>query len=187
MNFRTTGAALAISLGVLLTGCSSGDRDDTGDVASLTGAGSASSASSASPAATAEERPLIRTDTSAAEEDRLYALWQGCYKDHGFDPGEMKRAAATQEDGVAALTPERKVAWTKAEKDCANKQPEQVWERAKRLDPAYSDKLRDWITCIRAQGINAWESDGFVAYDSLPPDNELKKVDDCQDKAFGKG
>ena len=77
--------------------------------------------------------------------------------------------------------------YKKAEKKCVNKEPEEVWERAKRLDPAYADKLRDWVTCIRSHGIDAWESDGFLTFESLPPENQLKKVDECQDKAFGKG
>lgn len=188
MNVRITGAVLAVALGVLLAGCSGGSGADGDDVASLVSVKPPQPSASAAAKAPAEERPLIRTDTSSEEEDRLMDLWQACLEENGIGRNQRKQAADAAQTGPKQnADPELAAKYTKAEKACANKEPEQVWERAKRLDPAYADKLRDWVTCIRSHGIEAWESDGFLAFESLPPDNQMKKVDECQDKAFGKG
>ncbi|MFG1605096.1 hypothetical protein [Actinoplanes sp. NPDC049265] len=189
MKVRTTGAVPAVLLGLLLAGCGSADAQDGEDVATLVSVKPpAPAASSAAPVPA--ERPLIRTDTSSEEEERLYDVWQSCLEDNGGGTGAKRKAAAdaAAEPKVAQnVDPGFEERYKKAEKKCANKEPEELWERAKRLDPAYGDKLRDWVTCIRSHGIDAWESDGFLTFESLPPDNQMKKVDDCQDKAFGKG
>lgn len=188
MNVRITGAALAVALGVLLSGCSGPDNGQgSDDVASLV---SAAPPKPANPSAApiSEERPLLRTDTSSEEEERLYDVWTTCLEQNGAGTGAKRNAAADAAAGAKPNTdPGLAAKYTKAEKKCASKEPEEVWERAKRLDPAYADKLRDWVTCIRSHGIDAWESDGFLAFESLPPDNQMKKVDECQDKAFGRG
>jgi hypothetical protein len=168
---RTRTLVLVVGLAVLLAGCGrqDGGRDaGTADVASLASA----TAVAASPSGAAE-RPLVRTDMSPEEEERLWDEWQRCLEQHGH-PG--KRAADAQDPKAAA-----------AEQACQGKRPEQVWERAKRTDPQYGDRLREWVTCIRSHGIDAWEENGFLAFKSLPPDDQMKKVDECQDKAFGKG
>jgi hypothetical protein len=188
MNVRTTGAALALAFGILLTGCGGADKGrGSDDVASLVSVAPPQPAtSSAAPAS--EERPLIRTDTSSEEEERLYAVWTTCLEQNGAGTGTKRKMAADAAAGARPNTdPGLEERYKKAEKKCASKEPEEVWERARRLDPAYADKLRDWVTCIRSHGIDAWESDGFLTFESLPPDNQMKKVDDCQDKAFGKG
>jgi len=184
MNVRITGAVLAVALGILLSGCSGTDNSQGDDVASL-----ASAAPQQSPStATSEERPLLRTDTSSEEEDRLYGVWETCLEKNGAGTGVKRKAAADAATGITQnADPALAAKYKAAEKKCANKEPEEVWERAKRLDPAYADKLRDWVTCIRSHGIEAWESDGFLSFESLPPDNQMKKVDECQDKAFGRG
>ena len=159
MNTRLTGAALALALGALLSACS-GSAADSGtgqsDVASLVSVAPPQASTSA-----AAERPLVRTDTSAEEEERMWETWQECLADNG---GPSKMALADKRNADLGLDAKAK----KAEAACANKRPEKVWERAKRLDPAYADKLRDWVTCIRSHGIDAWESDGFLAFESLP-------------------
>jgi hypothetical protein len=189
MKVRMTGAVLAVLLGVLPAGCGADDTRDGDDVATLVSVKPpAPAASSAAPVA--EERPLIRTDTSPDEEQRLYDVWQSCLEDNGGGTGAKRKAAADAATGAKPaqnVDPGFEERYKKAEKKCAAKEPEEVWERAKRLDPAYGDKLRDWVTCIRSHGIDAWESDGFLTFESLPPDNQMKKVDECQDKAFGKG
>jgi len=185
MNVRITGAVLAVALGILLSGCSGTDDSQGDDVASLVSAAPQQSSSAASPS---EERPLLRTDTSPEEQDRLYGVWETCLEQNGAGTGAKRKAAADAAAGAKPNTdPGLAAKYTKAEKKCASKEPEEVWERAKRLDPAYADKLRDWVTCIRSHGIDAWESDGFLSFESLPPDNQMKKVDECQDKAFGRG
>ena len=170
MNLRLLGAA---ALCAVLSGCGGAEPDPGGggDVASLA---SAEPQQSVTPAAA--ERPLVRTDTSEKDEDRMWDLWQDCLTENGMPP-KAELAESGRDDPRAK----------KAEAACETKQPEQVWERARRTDPAYADKLRDWVTCIRSHGIDAWEDDGFLAFESLPPENQMKKVDECQDKAFGKG
>jgi hypothetical protein len=180
MNTRLTGAALTLALGVLLSACSGstpGTRED--EVASLASVEPARAATSAA----AEERPLVRSDTSAEEEERMWNTWTECLEKNGApakgDPnGAVSEPRPNTDPGLDRKT-------KKAEAACVGKQPEKVWERSRRLDPDYADKLRDWVTCIRSHGIDAWESDGFLTFEHLPPDNQMKKVDDCQDKAFG--
>jgi hypothetical protein len=186
MNVRITGAVLAVSLGVLLSACSGPENSKGGhDVASLVSVEPRQPTTS-SAALVSKERPLIRTDTSREEEKRLYDVWQRCLEKNGGSTGAAPTPGAPP--GMAAVVDPAAEARSKAaEKKCASQEPEEVWERAKREDPAYADKLRDWVTCIRSHGIDAWESDGSLAFESLPPDNQMKKIDECQDKAFGKG
>ncbi|MET0496099.1 MAG: hypothetical protein ABW000_23475, partial [Actinoplanes sp.] len=169
MNVRTTGAVLAVTLGVLLSGCSSPDKDQgSADVASLVSVAPPKAATS-SAAPVSEERPLIRTDTSSEEEERLYGVWTTCLEQNGAGKGVKRKMAADAAAAEPNTDPGLEGRYKKAEKKCASKEPEEVWERAKRLDPAYADKLRDWVTCIRSHGIDAWESDGFLTFESLPP------------------
>jgi hypothetical protein len=186
MNVRITGAVLAVSLGVLLSACGGPENSKGGDdVASLVSVEprqpTTSSAASAS-----KERPLVRTDTSREEEKRLYDVWQACLEKNG---GVKRKAPAAGAPPAMSpnVDPAVEARSKEAEKKCVSQEPEEVWERAKRLDPAYADKLRDWVTCIRSHGIDAWESDGFLSFERLQPDSQMKKVDECQDKAFGKG
>jgi len=185
MNVRITGAALAVALGIVLSGCSGTDNSQGDDVASVV---SVAPRQSPSAAAASEERPLLRTDTSPEEQARLYAVWETCLEQNGAGTGVKRKAAADAANGGTQNADPAVVAKYKAaEKKCASKEPEEVWQRAKRLDPAYADKLRDWVTCVRSQGIDAWENDGHLAFESLPPDDQMKKVDECQDKVFGRG
>jgi hypothetical protein len=189
MNVRITGAVLAVSLGVLLSACGGPENSKDGDdVASLvTVEPRQPTTSSAAPVS--QERPLIRTDTSREEEKRLYDVWQACLEKNGAGTGKTRKAAAPGAPQAMSpnVDPAAEARSKEAEKKCGNQEPEEVWERSKRLDPAYADKLRDWVTCIRSHGIDAWESDGFLSFESLPPESQMKKVDECQDKAFGKG
>jgi hypothetical protein len=185
MSTRLTGAGLALTLGVLLSACSgstadSGTGTGKGDIASLaSGAPQATTSSTAT-----NERPLIRTDTSPEEEQRMWDAWQDCIEKNGGAPSN----GAAGKGPRPATDPDRQDPKAmKAVEACANMEPETVWGRAKRLDPAYPDKLRDWVTCVRSHGIDAWESNGLLTFESLPPDNQMKKVDECQDKAFGTG
>jgi hypothetical protein len=187
MNVRITGAALAVALGLLLSGCSGADNGQgSDDIASLVSA-APPEAGTPSAAPTSEDRPLIPTDTSSEEEERLYEVWQTCLDQNGAGNGGRRKAEADAAAAGAKIDPALAAKYERAEKKCASKEPEEIWERARRLDPAYGDKLRDWVTCIRAHGIDAWESDGFLTFESLPPESQKPKIDECQDKAFGKG
>lgn len=184
MNVRITGAALTAALGILLSGCSGTDSSQGDDVASLM---SVAPPQSPSAATATEERPLLRTDTSSEEQARLYGVWETCLESNGGGTGAKRKAAADAANGGTSADPALVAKYKAAERKCASKEPEEVWERAKRLDPAYADKLRDWVTCIRSHGVDAWESDGNLTFESLPPDDQMKKVDECQDKVFGRG
>jgi hypothetical protein len=176
-------AALCFPLAACTQATPSASSGSAGKVATLRSA-APSPAGSPAPA----ERPLIRTDTSSEEEDRLYQIWFTCMAENG-DPGYRAKQATSEEAAAGAVAaarePGAEAKSKKAQKACQGKEPEEVWERAKRLDPTYPDKLRDWVTCIRSYGIDAWEDDGFLAFESLPPEPQMKKVDQCQDKVFG--
>jgi hypothetical protein len=163
---------------VLLAGCAQSASSENGpEVATVASAGP-----TVSTGPSTAERPLLRADMSADEKERLYDIWQRCVTDNsGADLATQKRLA----DSVGGLPPEQKERYDKAVALCASKEPEEVWQRAKRLDPEYGDKLRDWVTCIRAFGIDAWEDNGFLAFNSLPDEQGQKHVDECETKAFG--
>jgi len=165
-----------------LAGCGrSAPASDGPQVATVASAGgSAGPSVSAGPS----ERPLLRVDMSPDEKQRLYDIWMRCISDlSGVDASTAKRLS----DGGAGMPAEQKERYDRAVATCAVKEPEEVWERAKRLDPQYADKLRDWVTCIRAAGIDAWEDNGFLAFNSLPDEQGQRHVDECQKKAFGTG
>lgn len=170
-------ALVAITMVGLLAGCG-GEGDGRTepaagkggkDVASLTSPGASATGSSAP-----GERPLIRPDSSSEEKERLWNAWERCLDEHGLGKRELDKEQASKQE-------------KESERLCGSKQPEELWQRAQRTDPQYADKLRDWVTCIRSHGIDAWEDDGFLAFNSLPPDDQMRHVDECQAKAFNAG
>ncbi|WP_033339624.1 hypothetical protein [Catenuloplanes japonicus] len=178
---RLTGIALVL----LLSACSSApDTDAAGDSADVATLTTDTPAASASPAASAQERPLLRPDASSEEEDRYYDVYWTCLSDHGV-PGYTKEA-----DGSVATAPKPGAGQGRGDDDaaavaaCANLEPETPWQRSQRTDPHYADRLRDWITCIRSHGIDAFEEDGFLAFESLPSEDKMRFVDECEMKAF---
>jgi hypothetical protein len=170
---RRLAAVLAVAVISSLAACDGGSStgtaaDDKPEVATIVSSGASPSASAAS------ERPLIRTDTSVEESERLYKLYYDCLGQNGV---EIDRGRPNQ----------RSPKYEQARKACESKEPETIWQRAKRTDPEYNDKLRDWVTCIRAFGIDAWEENGSLAFNSLPSDEGMRHVDECQNKVFGTG
>jgi hypothetical protein len=159
---------LALALVALLAACGSQPDSGSPDVATL--------ASGPAPAATPtarDDHPLIRPDTSQEELDRMYAAYNRCLKEHGLDVKQPKAADAAAPSRMAA-----------AEQQCEQIRPEQLWERAKRTDPAYADKLHEWVKCVRAFGIDATEADGRLTLTVMPTDEQLEKINECQTKAF---
>jgi hypothetical protein len=151
---RLTGVVLSIALAVLPAACAGGKTTSGGSsqdhVASL-----ASSSPTATRTPAADERPLIRSDTSKEEELQIYYVYEQCLKDHGDPrlqkPGLVGPGAPQVNAPGRGDEPPKVVA---AQKACANKFPESIVDRARRTDPRYADKLRDWITCMRAAGID---------------------------------
>jgi hypothetical protein len=190
---RLIGIVVSIGLAVVVAACGSGVQDgtaaDDGKVASLAteSAGASEKPQAGGRSDPADERPLIRTDTSAEDEKRFYDQYQRCLKEHGdprlqvWTPGDMsapRMGPAREGDPPAAVA---------AAKDCVGKLPETVVDRAQRVDPAYTDKLRDWVTCLRAGGIDAQDRDGELSLKELPTEEQRKKIEQCQDKIFGVG
>jgi hypothetical protein len=168
---KPTPVLLLLLAFISLAACSDQPEATTPQVATV--ASGTAQPSRSSPAA-AQERPLVRSDMTTEEEDRLWATWKRCLAEHGVPEKDFKQLSDHPDAAAQA-----------AFAACANLEPETPWQRAKRVDPAYGDKLRDWVTCIRAAGIDAWEDNGFVAYNSLPSDEQQVHVDECQRKVFG--
>ncbi|GAB7040340.1 MULTISPECIES: hypothetical protein [Catenuloplanes] len=188
---RLRAGLTGIALVALLAACG-GEPPADGTTDQVVTLDTATPGTGATPAATASpERPLLRPDTSDAEEERLYDVWFDCLEKNGGrgrGPKEAPDGATGGSDSGPAVAvpadPEAEEQDRAAEKACENLEPEAPWQRAKRLDPEYADKLRDWITCIRSHGIDAWESDGFVTFESLPPEDKMVLVGECETKAF---
>lgn len=189
--------ALAVTVIGLLTACGGGDQDpaaaggtatgapgSTGDsgVASIVG----STAPDASPSSPAE-RPLIRPDTSPAEEQRLYDVYQRCLEDNGL-PKPARLPEGGGDTPMAAAGPEsaeEQAAARKAAEACASLEPEATWERSLRLDPEYPDKLRAWAKCLQDRGVDAFVDGDYLSLtDGLPPGNEIKE---CEAEVFIEG
>ncbi|WBC18711.1 hypothetical protein O7543_17465 [Solwaraspora sp. WMMA2080] len=170
-------AALAVTAIGLSAGCGGGDGNtsatgargsagDAGDSGVASIVGSAGPDASPSPQA---ERPLIRPDTSAEEQERLMNLWLQCFEDNGVSEMERKTRADTPQV--------RQVA-----EDCAPLEPERLWQRSLRLDPEYPDKLLAWAECLQDRGVDAFVDGDFLSLaDGLPAGTE---VEDCEAEAF---
>ena len=185
---RLAGVVLAVGLSALLVACggaAGGDGSDGGDGGDREIPSLATGPATAGDATETPERPLIRSDTSPEEVERMEAEHHRCLEEHGvklIPPGP----GSDQPDEPAAgeVSAEQIETENAAHAACEHKEPERLWQRAQRLDPDYADKLREWVTCIRSHGIDAWESDGFLSFHSLPPDDEMEKVDECEERAF---
>jgi hypothetical protein len=170
---KPTPVLLLLLVFASVTACS-GRPDATSPKVATLASGTAQPVTSSK--AAAAERPLLRSDMTREEEDRLRAAWRRCLTEHGMPADDLefkRRSDRPDPQAQAALAA------------CANLEPETPWQRSKRTDPAYGDKLRDWVTCIRAAGIDAWEDNGFLSFNSLPSDEQQVHVDECQRKVFG--
>jgi hypothetical protein len=170
MLTRITGVTAVVSLALLLAACGAAEEEGTADVASLVTEGPAGTATppgSALPAA--QERPLERPDASQEDLARLYAVFDECMQQNGFP----------QPDGTGTL--DQKAA---AEKVCGHLQPETLSKRAERTDPHYADHHRDWITCLRAKGIEAWGEPGELLVEEALSPEDTTVLGECEMKAF---
>jgi hypothetical protein len=176
--FRRFAIVTAVVSVGMLTACADKSEPTGGgkqpDIATIAGKGPATSAPSA-----AGERPLLRPDASAEEKERLYQLWEDCRKANG-----AKMMTVDGREIVDKRAPESE----QASEKCANKFPEEIWQRAERTDPLYEDKLRAWVKCVQSHGIKAKADGRFLSYEEgLPSDAQQTFVDQCQSDAFGKG
>lgn len=129
---------------------------------------------------TTEERPLIRSDMSVDDYRRLRLPYDKCMETHGVDNTTKARAMK---------------GYNRAQAACAGLEPEEVPDRAKRLDPTWPDKMRAWGQCLTAKGYKAnFNSTRGILEWADPPnlntdDQVHKKFDGtmhaCQKQAFG--
>ncbi|WP_399896338.1 hypothetical protein ACGH7X_41200 [Streptomyces sp. BBFR51] len=189
---RLTVAAVLASF-TLLTACgagggdsraSSGESGDDKGVASVTGGDRKPTG-----AATQAERPLLRPDTSAEEEERLHQVYLSCLEQHGYKKLEGysgKVGDPRKPDAATVARNEEKFA--PAQKACAAKEPEELWQRAYREDPQYQDKFDKWLKCMRSHGLKvapAADDPGILSFDQGLPSADMQKwVDTCEAQAF---
>ncbi|WP_217167693.1 hypothetical protein [Streptomyces sp. AC512_CC834] len=189
---RRLAVAAALASLTWLTACgggsgdsqSSGEAGDDNGVASVTGKDENPKKEAAK-----VERPLIRPDTSAEEEERLFQIYTGCLEQHGYKKLEGYSGRVGDPDKPDPATLSRNEAkFAPARKACAAKEPEELWQRAYREDPEYQDKFGTWLKCMRSHGLEVAPSPDdpgtFAFEDGLPPANEAKWVDKCEAEAF---
>jgi hypothetical protein len=163
--------ATILVMSVLLTVPACGRDGNAPDVATLT-----SVPPTAVPPAATGDRPLIRADSTEEEVARMWDAYHRCVKENGgLDPNRPKPAGGVTPEMLAA------------EEKCTHVRPEHVWERAKRTDPEYRDRLREWVMCVHAYGIEATDADERLTLTLMPTDAQLRQIDECQYRAFGRG
>ncbi|MFF6995789.1 hypothetical protein ACFY93_12645 [Streptomyces sp. NPDC008313] len=189
---RRLAVAAALASLALLTACGAG----SGDAQSSGGSGGDKGVASVTggdkkpkEAATRAERPLIRPDTSAEEEDRLIQVYTSCLEQHGYKKLKGYSGKVGDPDKPDPATLARNEAkFAPAQKACAAKEPEELWQRAYREDPEYQDKFDKWLTCMRSHGLEVAPSPddpGTFSFEGgLPPADKEKWVDKCEAEAF---
>jgi hypothetical protein len=173
---RRAVAAAAIGSVALLAGCAgasgSTPLDGTRRSSAVASIKPSAAAAISTTQAAAGDRPLIRSDMSDADTARLYQVYYDCLMAHA--PGLSTPQAMKNPPAAAAAA-------------CASKQPEEAWQRARRLgDPKYLDEVHTWAACLTAHGIRAYEQDGNLELqDGLPPASSSQWLNKCQAQAFG--
>lgn len=162
----------------LLSACSSSSDPDASEKPSVASLVTPTTAGKQAPTPTEAERPLIRPDTSRAEQARMYNVYLSCLKEAGVPTTMIKMFRAKQgadEDTTA-----------KYEKQCGSKLPQQLLDKARESDPDFADHQRADVTCLKNHGIRAEiRKDGDIwLLDDLPPDDKAHWLDDCEQQAF---
>ncbi|GHC33593.1 hypothetical protein GCM10010348_70640 [Streptomyces anthocyanicus] len=175
---------------LLLTACGGGDAQssgtaggDGGGVASVTGQDKQPKEEAAQ-----AERPLIRPDMTQEDEERLFRVWESCMAKNGYKRDDEYTGEVGGPKPDSATVEKWGEQYEAAQKVCAAKEPERLWERARREDPEYQDKFDKWLECAQSSGVKVGrspEDPGILAYeDGLPAADQLKKVADCEAEAF---
>jgi hypothetical protein len=163
-------AAVVVALCVVgLAGACGGQNQSGGGSSQVASAVSEKPGSTPAAAPSPSERPLVRPDATTEERVALNQPWEACMKKEGANSGDKLRTH-----------------YEAASKKCEYLNPEEPWQRAKRLDPNYLDKFDKWISCAKSKGVEVNSTaDGFLSYPhGLPPENQQKLLDECQIKAF---
>ncbi|GAA2852979.1 hypothetical protein Acy02nite_51120 [Actinoplanes cyaneus] len=175
----------ALVLG-LIGGCGAGNDDAS---SSAPGVASLQSPAAGTPTATARatsaERPLIREDASEEEKVRLRDIYVDCMWENGFPKQDgMKGPNGGYPSNLDDFDLGPGVV-ERIEKNCAAKEPESPFDRARRLDPAFDDHVRANVKCLNDHGIKAVVQDGAPALvDGLPSRSKSHLLDDCEREAF---
>lgn len=178
---RTSAArGIALTAVVLLAGCGS-----TASPSGAPGVASVKKPSAAVSPSVAAERPLVRNDASAAERTRIQDAFIDCLWANGFP----REGAAKGPNGgfPSDLTSFGLGAGLqeKIEKACGAKKPEQMIDRAERLNPDYADHVRDNVACLNEHGLEAVVENGSPALvNGLPGEGQGRWLDECERKAF---
>lgn len=173
---------------LLLGACSSPPASSDPHVATLASAAPATSATSAADAD--GKRPQLRLDTTDAERDRLFGIYNDCLVAHGVKvlTGREQAGAAPVTDGshrALDQSGEPKAAYVA----CAGKLPLQPPELDSATNPDYDAQWNDNVKCLRAHGLMVHVTKpGEWTYDSsdtVVPDNEPELEKSCLLEAFG--
>ncbi|MFJ3233704.1 hypothetical protein [Streptomyces sp. NPDC086787] len=175
-----TAACAALAATFLLGACggSSGSSasEDGGKsgVASVTGGKDGTQA----PQQSQDVRPLIRPDTSDEESSRVFYLYYECLQRNGVKTIKQGEVLKPLESSGPVFE--------KAHKQCWQKEPEYLAERASREDPEYHDKMDRWVRCLSEHGVRAvvGEKGNIVLPDNLPPEPKAQWIDKCELQAF---
>jgi hypothetical protein len=172
---------------VLLVGACSSPAPHDAQVASLA---SAAPPSAAATTATDSTRPQLRLDSSDAEHDRLFTIYDDCLVAHGvkvLTGGSGEAAAVPSRGGHRPLdqSGEPKAAYVA----CAGKLPLQPPELDEDKNPNYAAQWNDNVRCLRSHGLMVHVTEpGSWTYDSsdtVIPDNESALEKSCLIEAFG--
>jgi hypothetical protein len=169
-------AALTV---LVVSGCGgSGDTTTTADVATLRSDGPVASS------APAQERPLIRPDSSTADIKALEQAHFQCLEKEGVPVAKSENGEYGKPQDPAALQDKR---WGPAFKACASKEPESWLDRERRDNPEFADYLREAVKCLQKRGFKA-HLDGDPPQIRYSSTKEFMRAGDaeveCQNEAF---
>ncbi|GIE28585.1 hypothetical protein Ait01nite_016300 [Actinoplanes italicus] len=185
MSYRTRFALVAVSLTVLLAGCSSGDeKKDTPQVATL----QSSAAPSSAPAS--DQRPVYPIDATEEQIKAMAKPWAECLKAEGVkkpdDAVGLMQKGGTAKDLRLIESEDDAAAW----KACEAKQPESFEQHQLRTSPTeFKDNQREWYRCAQAAGykLNAPDpATGQFGLTEIGPNGDFgsEKMQECRRQAF---
>jgi hypothetical protein len=135
----------AVTLAVLATaGCGGSDETKSPQVPTLR-----SATATAQPPDQAQERPVIRPDATEADIANLERAYMLCLKNAGVDvdvpaDGPVGKPKSLDDPRMPA-----------ASKICASKEPESWFDRERRDNPEFVDRLREAVKCLKDKGFEA--------------------------------
>ena len=173
----------AVSVCLFASGCSSPPEAAPPRIATLRSADAVPASAKADPE---DLRPLIRIDTSPAEQDRLFQVYFGCLTDaYGTTDAYTKKWAVERE---MAKDPK----WLDAKAACHPKEPEDWQERLKRGDlVAFKANQYDFYKCAKAKGYKLTAMDdetGEFGLTEIGPNGDWDSdgIKNCERQAFAK-